>query len=388
MGEVYRAEDLRLGEPVALKFLPEKLVEDGAALARFHREVRTARLITHRNVVRVHDLGEVDGQPFLSMEYVDGEDLASLLRRIGRLPADKALEIARQLCAGLAAAHERGILHRDLKPGNVLVDGQGRAKITDFGLAALASDLRGARARRHSGLHGARAARRRARLVRERHLLARPRALRDVHRAQPVRGQRFAPGARAAAPERPAADVDPRAGSRPAARGGGAALPAARARAAAAVGDRRRGGAAGRRSAGGGARRGRDAVARDGGARARRRHAVASGRGRVARSVRRRHGCGPDRDRLVVGGANRGPAAAPGPRPPGSLRAPAHRLRRRRSRLGLWLHRARLRGILEPPPPRPRGLARHRGRASGVHGVSGTASRRARSPPDSASPGE
>ena len=141
MGEVYRAEDLRLGEQVALKFLPEKLVEDGAALARFHREVRTARLITHRNVVRVHDLGEVDGQPFLSMEYVDGEDLASLLRRIGRLPADKALELARQLCAGLGAAHERGILHRDLKPGNVLVDGQGRAKITDFGLAALASDL-------------------------------------------------------------------------------------------------------------------------------------------------------------------------------------------------------------------------------------------------------
>jgi serine/threonine-protein kinase len=141
MGEVYRAEDLRLGEPVALKFLPEKLVRDGAALARFHREVRTARLITHRNVVRVHDLGEVDGQPFLSMEYVDGEDLASLLRRIGRLPADKAVELAHQICSGLAAAHERGILHRDLKPGNVLVDGRGHAKITDFGLAALASDL-------------------------------------------------------------------------------------------------------------------------------------------------------------------------------------------------------------------------------------------------------
>jgi len=141
MGEVYRAEDLRLGEQVALKFLPEKLVEDGAALARFHREVRTARLITHRNVVRVHDLGEIEGQPYLSMEYVDGEDLASLLRRIGRLPPDKALELARQLCAGLAAAHDRDVLHRDLKPGNVLVDGQGRAKITDFGLAALASEL-------------------------------------------------------------------------------------------------------------------------------------------------------------------------------------------------------------------------------------------------------
>ncbi len=141
MGEVYRADDLKLGEPVALKFLPETLTHDGAALARFHREVRTARQITHRSVVRVHDIGEVDGVPFISMEYVDGEDLASLLIRIGRLPQDKALELTRQLCAGLAAAHERGVLHRDLKPANVMIDGAGRAKISDFGLAGLASEL-------------------------------------------------------------------------------------------------------------------------------------------------------------------------------------------------------------------------------------------------------
>ena len=86
----------------------------------------------------------VDGQTFLSMEYVDGEDLASLLRRIGRLPPDKAVEIARQLCAGLAAAHKKGVLHRDLKPANVMLDGRGRAVITDFGLAGLVDQIQGA----------------------------------------------------------------------------------------------------------------------------------------------------------------------------------------------------------------------------------------------------
>lgn len=104
MGEVYRAEDLKLDQDVALKFLPEKLVQDGAALARFHREVRIARDISHPNVCRVFDIGEANGVPFISMEYVDGEDLSTLLRRIGRLPQDKAIDISRQLCAGVAAA--------------------------------------------------------------------------------------------------------------------------------------------------------------------------------------------------------------------------------------------------------------------------------------------
>ena len=104
MGEVYRADDLRLGQPVAMKFLPEALSQDGAALARFHREVRLARQVSHSNVCRIFDIGETAGIPFLTMEYVDGEDLASLLKRIGRLPPDKAVEISRQLCAGLAAA--------------------------------------------------------------------------------------------------------------------------------------------------------------------------------------------------------------------------------------------------------------------------------------------
>jgi serine/threonine-protein kinase len=143
MGEVYRADDLKLGQAVALKFLPREVERDERRLQRFLNEVRLALRITHPNVCRVHDIGEVEGQHFISMEYVDGEDLASLLRRIGRLPQERAVEIARQLCAGLAAAHEAGILHRDLKPANIMIDGRGRARITDFGLADLSGTVVG-----------------------------------------------------------------------------------------------------------------------------------------------------------------------------------------------------------------------------------------------------
>jgi serine/threonine-protein kinase len=136
MGEVYRADDLRLGQPVALKFLPEGLRDEPVRLAQFHNEVRTARQVSHPNVCRVYDIGEVEGVPYISMEYVDGENLATSLRRIGRFPEDKAAEIARQLCAGLSAAHQRGVIHRDLKPANVMLDGAGRVRIMDFGLAA------------------------------------------------------------------------------------------------------------------------------------------------------------------------------------------------------------------------------------------------------------
>ncbi len=137
MGEVYRADDLKLGQVVALKFLPDEFAADPAALERFRVEVRTARQVSHPNVCRVYDIGEADGRQFLTMEYVDGEDLSSLLRRIGRLPGAKALDVARQLCAGLAAIHDRGVLHRDLKPANVMLDGHGRVRITDFGVARL-----------------------------------------------------------------------------------------------------------------------------------------------------------------------------------------------------------------------------------------------------------
>ncbi len=142
MGEVYRADDLKLRQRVALKFLPERLSSDGAALARFYQEVSLARQISHRHVCRVYDVAESNGQHFLSMEYVQGEDLASLLRRIVRPQQTKALEIARQLGAGLAAIHEKGVLHRDLKPGNVMLDDAGQVRITDFGLATLTQKAR------------------------------------------------------------------------------------------------------------------------------------------------------------------------------------------------------------------------------------------------------
>src|SRR5207249_8911944 len=106
MGEVYRADDLKLGETVALKFLPETLERDADLRQRMLDETRIARRISHPNVCRVYDVGEVDGQLFLTMEFVDGEDLASLLRRIGRLPGDKAVQVARELCAGLQSVHD------------------------------------------------------------------------------------------------------------------------------------------------------------------------------------------------------------------------------------------------------------------------------------------
>ncbi len=140
MGEVYRADDLKLGHAVALKFLPEEIASDPQRLEYFLNEARLSRQISHPNVCRVYDIGDVAGTVFLSMEFIDGEDLRVLLKRFGRFPPEKATQLALQMCAGLAAAHDVGVLHRDLKPANVMVDQRGRAKIADFGVARLADD--------------------------------------------------------------------------------------------------------------------------------------------------------------------------------------------------------------------------------------------------------
>src|SRR5512138_66620 len=132
MGDVWRADDVILQTPVALKLIPSTANDQAG---RILNEVRVARQITHPAVCRVFDVGNADGVVFFTMELVDGEDLAALVRRVGRLPLEKVNDIARQLCGGLAAAHAQGVLHRDLKPGNVLIDNHGQVRITDFGIA-------------------------------------------------------------------------------------------------------------------------------------------------------------------------------------------------------------------------------------------------------------
>lgn len=155
MGEVYRADDLTLGQPVALKFLPAHIAHDPDRLARFRKEVAVARGVSHPNVCRVYDIAEHDGQPFLTMEFVDGEDLSSVTKRLGRMTEEKGVEVARQLCSALAAVHDRGLLHRDLKPANVMLDGRGKVRLTDFGLAAAAEDLSASQVRSGTPLYQA-----------------------------------------------------------------------------------------------------------------------------------------------------------------------------------------------------------------------------------------
>jgi serine/threonine-protein kinase len=136
-GEVYKARDQIMHQDVALKFLA--LGQPGGDLtrSRFVSEVTMAREVAHPNVVRAYDIGQLaDGELFISMEFIDGEDLASLLRRTGRLSREKTVQIARELCAGLGAAHDHGVLHRDLKPSNIVIDEDGHVHIADFGIAA------------------------------------------------------------------------------------------------------------------------------------------------------------------------------------------------------------------------------------------------------------
>lgn len=135
MGVVFRADDLRLGHPVALKFLTATLASDPRRLQAFHNEVRLSRQISHPNVCDVYDIGDTDGHLFLSMEYLEGQDLATILAQRGALPEADAVDLARQVCAGLAAVHARGVLHRDLKPANIMISADGVARLMDFGIA-------------------------------------------------------------------------------------------------------------------------------------------------------------------------------------------------------------------------------------------------------------
>ncbi|MGA8027102.1 MAG: protein kinase [Bryobacteraceae bacterium] len=135
MGKVYRAWDVELNRAVAVKVVRPELARNPEALDRLKQEISLASRISHRNVMRIHDLGQADGVLFVSMAWVDGEDLGHLLRRAGPLPEERVLELALEICAGLEAAHEQGIIHRDLKPANILLDSAGHACIADFGLA-------------------------------------------------------------------------------------------------------------------------------------------------------------------------------------------------------------------------------------------------------------
>jgi serine/threonine protein kinase/tetratricopeptide (TPR) repeat protein len=137
MGDVWKVDDLTLQIPVALKLMASTSLSERVRLLH---EARLARQITHPAVCRVFDVGEAGETIFFSMEFVQGEDLAALLKRSGRLTSERVVEIGRQLCAGLAAAHAEGVLHRDLKPANVLIDSNGRVRITDFGIAVTTSD--------------------------------------------------------------------------------------------------------------------------------------------------------------------------------------------------------------------------------------------------------
>ena len=248
MGVVYKATDTQLGETIAIKTLrSDFLGSDPTALERFRSEIKLARRISHRNVVRTHDIGEADGTHFITMEFVAGTSVSDLLGKKRRLPIAAAVTIGKQLARALEVAHEQGIIHRDIKPQNLVVQPDGVLKVMDFGIARLTERPKGVTKTGMvvgtPGVHGPRAAPRRRDRCARRHLLGRDRDLRVPHRRPPV-GRRLGDGAHRQDALRAAALAD-----RAESRGAAGALRAHRARALArperAAGHRR---AAGRRA--------------------------------------------------------------------------------------------------------------------------------------------
>jgi serine/threonine protein kinase len=135
MGTVYKVYDQKVKEKIAIKLIKPAVAFDPSILERFNNEVKIARRIVHKNVCRMYDLSESEGAHFITMEHVPGEDLSSLIKRIGQLGNKKAVAVTKQICEGLAEAHSLGIIHRDLKPQNVMLDKQGNVRIMDFGIA-------------------------------------------------------------------------------------------------------------------------------------------------------------------------------------------------------------------------------------------------------------